>query len=465
MAITLKEDSHQVTLAGKIFLCLCDYLWFNFSLVKMALRLMGSVLRRLRVVVKSTIYLCGISLGIAVISVASAQSPTPTPTPPPLVDGSPTATIIFPDGSWVNEPSGGGLFPGVTTYTARRMTIEIRFPLTFANTRLIIQVLDGGTLFGSDSVTIASDGTVSFQYQTDNQAGEYRIDLLYGHGPMGARLDFEALAPPSLLAQLGNISTRALVQTGDDVIIGGFIVQGTGQKTLIVRAIGPSLSQSGITNPLPNPTLELHDHTGAMIAFNDNWVDAPNKQEIMTSGLAPTNNLESAILTSLNPGNYTAVVRGVNNGTGVALVEGYDLNMNTGSKLGNVSTRAFVQTGDNVMIGGFIIVTQATKVIIRAIGPSLTQKGVPDALANPQLELHNMFGVLLGQNDDWQTTEIGGIITSDQVAEIRASGLAPTNPAESAIIATLVPGNYTAIVRGANNTAGNALVEVYDLDQ
>ena len=425
---------------------------------------MGPVLRRLRVVVKSTIYLCGISLGIAVISIASAQSPTPTPTPPQLINGSPSATIIFPDGTWVNELSTDWRLPQVTTYTAQRLTIEVRFPLTFANTALSIGVLDGGTLYGPDTVTIASDGTVSFQYQTDNGAGEYRIDLI-ARGPMIAELQFQALAPPSLLAQLGNISTRAFVQTGDDVIIGGFIVQGTGQKTLIVRAIGPSLSQSGITNPLPNPTLELHDHTGAMIAFNDNWVDAPNKQEIITSGLAPTNNLESAILTSLNPGNYTAVVRGANNGTGVALVEGYDLNMNTGSKLGNVSTRGFVQTGDNVMIGGFIIVTQATKVIIRAIGPSLTQKGVPDALANPQLELHNMFGVLLGQNDDWQTTEIGGIITSDQVAEIRASGLAPTNPAEAAIIATLVPGNYTAIVRGANNTTGNALVEVYDLDQ
>ena len=263
------------------------------------------------------------------------------------------------------------------------------------------------------------------------------------------------------VAHLNNISTRALVQTGDDVIIGGFIVQGTGQKTLVVRAIGPSLAQSGITNPLQNPTLELHDQTGAMIAFNDNWIDAPNKQDIINSGLAPTNNLESAILTSLNPGNYTAIVRGATNGTGVALVEGYDLNMTAGSKLGNVSTRALVQTGDNVMIGGFIV-TQATRVIIRAIGPSLTPLGVSDALANPQLELHDISGALIGQNDDWQTTEIGGIITSGQVAAIQSSGLAPTNPAESAIIATLPPGNYTAIVRGVNNTTGNALVEVYD---
>jgi N-acetylneuraminic acid mutarotase len=269
---------------------------------------------------------------------------------------------------------------------------------------------------------------------------------------------------PSLVAQLGNISTRAFVQTGDNVMIGGFIITGSGQKRLIVRAIGPSLVNSGITNPLQNPTLELHDQMGALIISNDNWTDAPNKQEIINSGLAPTNNLESAILTSLNPGNYTAIVRGVNNGTGVALVEGYDLDPTTTSKFGNISTRSLVETGDNVMIGGFIIVTQATKVIIRAIGPSLAPLGVPDALANPQLELHDTNS-LIGQNDDWQTTQIGGIITSDQVAEIRASGLAPTNPAESAIIATLQPGNYTAIVRGVNNTTGNALVEVYDLQQ
>jgi hypothetical protein len=463
MAITLKEDSRQVTLAGKIFLRLCDYLWFNFSLVKMALRLMGSVLRRLRVVVKSTIYLCGISLGIAVISVASAQTPTPTPTPPQIINGAPQATIIFPDGTWVNDPSVEWVLPRVTTYIGQRLTIEVRFPLTFANTTLNIEVLDGGILYGPNPVTIGSDGTVSFQYQTDDQAGAYRINLI-ARGPMIAQLQFQALAPPSLLAQLGNISTRAFVGTGDDVIIGGFIVLGSGQKTLIVRAIGPSLAQSGITNPLRNPTLELHDQMGAMIAFNDNWMDAPNKQEIITSGLAPTNDLESAILTSLNPGNYTAIVRGANNGTGIALVEGYDLNMNFGSKLGNVSTRALVQTGDNVMIGGFIIVSRVTKVMIRAIGPSLTPLGVPGALANPQLELHDIHS-LIGRNDDWQTTQIGGIITSDQVAEIRASGLAPTRAAESAIIATLQPGNYTAIVRGVNNTTGNALVEVYDLDQ
>ena len=277
-----------------------------------------------------------------------------------------------------------------------------------------------------------------------------------------ATLQFEATAPPSLQANLGNISTRGQVQTGDDVMIGGFIITGAGPKRVIVRALGPSLANHGITPALQNPTLELHDHTGRVIAFNDNWMNAPNRQEIINSGLAPSNNLESAILMNLNPGSYTAIVRSFNIATGIGLVEAYDLDPTAGSRLGNMSTRALVQTGESVMIGGFIIVNRATRVIIRAIGPSLTRLGVPDALANPQLELHNANS-LIARNDDWQRTEIGGIITSDQVAEIRSTGLAPTNPAESAIIATLQPGSYTAIVRGVNNTTGIALVEVYEL--
>jgi hypothetical protein len=155
-------------------------------------------------------------------------------------------------------------------------------------------------------------------------------------------------------------------------------------------------------------------------------------------------------------------VQGVNGFTGVGLVEVYDLSPTSGSLLANLSTRGFVQTGDGVMIGGFIVITQPTRLLIRAIGPSLTQFGVRDALANPQLELHNSNS-LIARNDDWHRTQIGGIIRSDQVADIQNSGLAPTNPAESAIIATLQPGNYTTIVRGVNGTTGTALVEVYSL--
>jgi hypothetical protein len=277
---------------------------------------------------------------------------------------------------------------------------------------------------------------------------------------------------------LRNISTRAFVQTGDNVMIGGFIVPGPYYKTVVVRAIGPELSQYGVPNPLANPRLELHDTAGALIASNDNWmttviggiITSDQVDWIRSSGHAPTDPRESAIIAILPPGNYTAIVRGVNNTVGVALVEVYDNDLlypyfqNT-SVLGNISTRSFVQTGADVMIGGFIIEGNGPKtVIVRAIGPELTQHGVPDPLADPTLELHNSTGALIASNDNWMTTILGGIITRDQVQDIRDSGHAPTDPSESAIIATLQPGNYTAIVRGVNNTTGVGLVEVYDLD-
>ena len=270
-------------------------------------------------------------------------------------------------------------------------------------------------------------------------------------------------------ATLGNISTRLQVGTGANVMIAGFIVQGSAPKRVLIRAAGPSLTQFGVPNALVNPRLELHDAANT-IGMNDDWqttqiggvITSNQVAEIQNSGLAPRDPAESAVIATLAPGSYTAIVQGVSGGTGVGIVEVYDLNATSGSLLANISTRGFVQTGDNAMIGGFIVVTQPTRVIIRAIGPSLTQFGVPDALANPQLELHDATSII-GRNDDWQTTQLGGIITSDQVAEIQNSQLAPTNPAESAIIATLQPGSYTAIVRGANNTTGNALVEVYAL--
>jgi hypothetical protein len=262
------------------------------------------------------------------------------------------------------------------------------------------------------------------------------------------------------------------VQTDDDVMIGGFIVEGSAPKTVIVRAIGPELTGFGVPNALADPTLELHNSTKALIASNNNWqttviggiITSNQVSAIQNSGHAPTQPSESAIIATLQPGNYTAIVRGVSNTVGVALVEVYDLSTDTASILGNISTRSFVQTGNDVMIGGFIVEGSGPKtVIVRAIGPELTRFGVPNALADPALDLHNGAGALIASNNNWQTTVIGGIITSDQVSAIQNSGHAPTQPSESAIIATLQPGNYTAIVRGVSNTVGVALVEVYDL--
>jgi hypothetical protein len=224
---------------------------------------------------------------------------------------------------------------------------------------------------------------------------------------------------------------------------------------------------------MANPRLELHNANGTLIGTNDDWqttilggiITGDQASDIQNSGHVPTLASESAIIANLQPGNYTAIVRGVNNTTGVALVEAYDLDPGANSNLGNISTRSFVQTGDHVMIGGFIVQGAGTKrVIIRAIGPELTQHGIANPLANPRLELHNATGALIASNDNWQATILGGIITTSQVNDIQNSGRTPTAASESAIIANLQSGNYTAIVRGVGNTTGIALVEVYDLD-
>ena len=257
--------------------------------------------------------------------------------------------------------------------------------------------------------------------------------------------------------RLANISTRAFVQTGDNVMIGGLIVTGSGPKTLMLRAIGPSLSNSGISDALPDPVLELRDSTGALLASNDNWMDASNKQAIIDSGLAPGHNLESAILTSIDPGAYTAVLRGTNNGTGTALVEAYDLAQTSSSKFGNISTRAFAQTGNRVIIGGLIITGSGLEsVVVRAIGPSLTQFGVANALADPSLELRDSNGALLVSNGNW--------MDAPNKQAIIDSGLAPAHNSESAILTSLNPGSYTAIVQGVANGTGVAVVEVFGLN-
>ena len=264
--------------------------------------------------------------------------------------------------------------------------------------------------------------------------------------------------PTPSASHLANISTRLNVGVNDDVLIGGFIVRGPVPKRMILRAIGPSLNGAGVTGAMANPTLELHDSTGATVATNDNWQTSAQASEISASGLAPGNPLESAIVATLQSGNYTAIVRGVNNTTGIALVESYGLD-STATRLVNVSTRGHVGVRDDVLIGGFIIAGSESKtVIVRALGPSLGTGAHPlaGALVNPVLELHDRSGNLLSSNDDW--------VNSPQFSAIVASGLAPPHSLESAILTTLSPGNYTAIVKGVNNTTGVGMVEVYDLD-
>jgi plastocyanin len=258
-------------------------------------------------------------------------------------------------------------------------------------------------------------------------------------------------ATPSGTTVFGNISTRLRVEMGDNALIGGFIVTGTQPKRVIVRAIGPSLPLAGA---LANPVLELRDSSGGLIRANDNW-RSDQEAEIIATGIPPTNDLESVIVATLpaNSSAYTAIVRGVNNGTGIGVVEAYDLDRTVNSKLANISTRGFVQTSDNVLIGGLIVLGQdPLRVIVRAIGPSLPVTGV---LGNPTMELRDGSGTLIASNDNWR---------SDQEAEIIATGIPPANDLESAIVRNLTPGNYTAIVRGVNNTTGIAVVEAYGLN-
>jgi hypothetical protein len=256
-------------------------------------------------------------------------------------------------------------------------------------------------------------------------------------------------------AQPNNLSTRMQVQTGDNVGIGGFIITGSAPKHVLVRAIGPSLTQSGVPNALADPVLELHGPGGFATINNDNWRDDPVQEAaIIATGIPPTNNLESAIDTTLNPGAYTAVVRGKNNSSGVALVEVYDLSQAVSAKLANISTRAFVSTGDNIVIAGFVLGGHSgdDKVIVRGLSPA----GVANPLADPTLELRDANGVLIGSNNDWQDD-------ATQAAGLTGAGLAPPNPLDAAIMATLPPGLYTALLAGRNNGTGVGLVEVYDL--
>jgi probable HAF family extracellular repeat protein len=267
---------------------------------------------------------------------------------------------------------------------------------------------------------------------------------------------FTPTPSPIPATQALNLSTRMRVQTGDRVGIAGFIIAGTAPKRVLVRVLGPSLSKFAVPNPLADPVLELHGPGSFSTITNDNWRQT-QETEIQATGLPPTHNLESAIVATLTPGSYTAVASGANNTSGVGLVEVYDLNQGVASRLANLSTRAFVSTGGNLVIAGFVLggASNNDRIVVRGLGPSLTAVGVANALADPTLELRDSNGALLLANNNWQDNPT-------QAAELNAAGLAPTNQLESGIAATLPPGAYTALLLGLNDSAGIGLVEVYD---
>ena len=333
---------------------------------------------------------------------------------------------VFGDFLRRNTPGGRLFYGDLTARTIHELRIGV-------NSRAFGMVIKG---FGSDD------------------AGE-----IYVLGDSGGSTGGRALKIVSIPAApaLVNLSTRLRVETGENVGIAGFILTGSAPKSIAVRALGPSLNVNGqpVAGRMSNPTLTVFDASGGPIGGNDDWGTGARRQELIDRGLAPSDARESAEVLTLQPGAYTAVVQGVNGESGVGLIELYDMEQNVAANAANISTRGRVQTGDNVMIGGFIIGgTETQRVIVRAIGPTLASRGVAGALQDPTVELVNASGTSVAFNDNWR---------AEQATEISDSGLAPGDDAESAIIRSLAPGNYTAVVRGAANTSGVGLVEVYRL--
>ena len=373
----------------------------------------------------------------------------------------PGTTVLFSiDGT---TPLPSGLNTTVQSYT---LTATSTFTLA-ANTSywMVVRARPGSFEWWASNPSITPTGTLATfnpPYKETFDGTTWK-DTPSFFGSLSFQINSPATATKNSLL---NIATRLQVGTGDNVLIGGFILTGTGNKTVILRAIGPSLAGL-ISGAMTDPRIELRDASNTLIGQNDNWkttqmggvVTSDQVAAIQASGVAPTNDAESALIATLPAGNYTAVLRGANNTTGIAVVEGYDLAQSIG-KIGNISTRGLVQTGNGAMIGGFIIGNQTTKVVVRAIGPSLGGFGVPTPLANPTLEVRDVNGVLLDSNNNWTVRDNDG--TSQQAA-IEATGLAPTNDLESTVVVTVPPGNYTGIVRGVNNGVGNAVVEAYNL--
>ncbi|MBS0659510.1 MAG: peptidylprolyl isomerase [Verrucomicrobia bacterium] len=312
---------------------------------------------------------------------------------------------------------------------------------------------------GIVTTAVASD-VLTLNFAGGTGTARVTVDATDADGATGGANGFDVTVstnPPQ--ANLANISTRAAVGSGENVLIGGFVIRGSAKRVLI-RALGPSLIPFGVTNAISDPQITLQQGQ-TVIASNDNW-KSTQQADIQATGFAPSNDSEAALIATLQPGSYTPIVSGVGGATGVSIVEVYELSTNESPQLINISTRGRVGTGTEVMIGGFVIGgTTPKKVLVRVAGPSLTQFGVTGALADPTLEL-NSGGRVIASNNDYQVLPDGS--PNPDGPAIAASGFQPADVHESAIIATLAPGSYTAIVRGVNDTQGVAIVEVYDLD-
>ena len=301
-------------------------------------------------------------------------------------------------------------------------------------------------LLGLDA---AGEKIFHYQYPT------FHCDTAFNAIPLHLENTSFPTVPPRAL----NVSTRGLIGNDQTALIGGFIVSGTADKTVVLRALGPSLSDAGLSGVAADPVLTVFDSTGTAIASNDDWQSDPGAAQIIADGLAPTDPAEAATIQTLAPGAYTFVVTGKDETPGIGLVEAYDLSPLAASKLANISTRGLVVTGDDVLIGGFIVgEVESNTLVIRAIGPSLASSGISAPLGDPLLTVYDANGGAIGGNDNWQDD-----ISAPQIEQ---NGFAPTDDAESATILHLPAGAYTAIVTNAddaNDTSGVGLVELFDL--
>jgi sugar lactone lactonase YvrE len=388
------------------------------------------------------------------------------------------ANLIFDSSGRLVEADfrSGNIFRFTPTGTRSTFASNVGSPhgLAFdASGNLFVADFQGGTILrftpAGTRTTFASglNGPHGLVFDAAGNlfSADFNSGNIYKFAPAGTRSTFASGlgSPANLLFEparasannLINLSTRASVQTGPGVTIAGFIVTGTDSKTVLLRGLGPTLSQPpfNVTGVLADPTLQLFDGSGHPMRFNDNWKDTQQAQ-IQATGLAPPNDFESAILQVLQPGNYTAILSGKNGTTGVGLVEVYDISPGVFAELTNVSTRGFVGSVQSVMIGGFITGggNGSTEVVVRGLGPTLTQLGVPGALADPIVTLVDENGTVVKTNDNWKDT---------QQAAIQATGLAPPNDLESAMVVTVATGRYTAILSGKNGGTGIGLVEVY----
>ena len=383
------------------------------------------------------------------------------PTFTPL--GAPASNLTGPNFTppFPAYPSGHAGFGGALFQTLRRYYHTDDIAFTFTSDEF-----DGKTIDNAGKVRDLKPRSFTNLSQAEEENGQSRIYL----GIHWAFDKTEGIAQGRKVADyvydnafagkqscLLNLSTRMRVLTGESVLISGFIITGTDPKRIALRAMGPSLANAALSGLLADPVLELRAADGSIIATNDNWQTDAAASELTTKGVAPANDQEAATIQTLAPGAYTATVRGQNNSTGMGLIELYDLSPAANSLVANVSTRGFVNTGDDVLIGGFIVGPGSSgKVVVRALGPSLNNAGISTALVDPLLEVHDSNGALMKMNDSWQANA--------NANEIQSAGLAPGNANEAAILSPLTPGQYTAIVRGPGSSTGVALVEAYNLE-